>query len=158
MTAHAPRLPFSLSPLIVEARRRAMRRRTLIAVAVVLLAVTAAAAVIATRSPADRGRLDITVDASRSTFPADWRVAVQQSRAVNDTTPSGGRRKVPVAHSGGVFHLRGRGRYEIGVVVAPPDGMDGRGCAGEVNVNAADRYSATVRLIGMQCSVLVSRR
>jgi len=38
MTAHVPRLPLSLDPLIAEAKRRAKQRRFLVAVAVMLVA------------------------------------------------------------------------------------------------------------------------
>jgi hypothetical protein len=41
MTLHAPRLPFSLDPLMAEAKRRARQRRTLIVLAVLLLAALA---------------------------------------------------------------------------------------------------------------------
>lgn len=49
MIAGAPRLPFSLDPLIAEAKRRMRRRRIL--VAAVALAAVAAGAVVATRPP-----------------------------------------------------------------------------------------------------------
>src|SRR4051812_44160117 len=41
MTLHAPRLPFSLAPLIAEARRRARQRRVLSAAAVLMLGLAA---------------------------------------------------------------------------------------------------------------------
>jgi hypothetical protein len=49
MTSSAPRLPFSIDPLIAEANRR-MRRRRLLVAAVVLVAIAAGAAM-ATRPP-----------------------------------------------------------------------------------------------------------
>jgi hypothetical protein len=53
MTTHAPRLPFSLEPLIAEARRRARQRRVLVAVAALLVvAGGAGASVIASGSSA----------------------------------------------------------------------------------------------------------
>jgi hypothetical protein len=51
MLARVPRLPFSLDPLIAEAKRRARQRRLLIALSVLLLAVLAAGLVSAFRSP-----------------------------------------------------------------------------------------------------------
>lgn len=51
MTAHLPRLPFALDPLMAEAKRRARQRRFLIAVVVVVLAGGAAGAVAVLRSP-----------------------------------------------------------------------------------------------------------
>jgi hypothetical protein len=44
MTLHVPRLPFSLDPLIAEAKRRARRRRWVILLVLVVAAATAAAA------------------------------------------------------------------------------------------------------------------
>lgn len=54
MTEHAPGLPFSLDPLIAEAKRR-MRRRRLLVVAVLLTAAAAVGSVYATRSPGGPG-------------------------------------------------------------------------------------------------------
>ncbi|HJQ74591.1 MAG TPA: hypothetical protein VJ814_06880 [Gaiellaceae bacterium] len=54
MTLHVPRLPFSLDPLIAEAKRR-MRRRRLLVVTVALAALTLAGSVVATRSPGGPG-------------------------------------------------------------------------------------------------------
>jgi peptidoglycan hydrolase-like protein with peptidoglycan-binding domain len=51
MTANALRLPFSLDPLIAEAKRRARQRRTLVALALLLLAGLAAGLTYAFRSP-----------------------------------------------------------------------------------------------------------
>jgi hypothetical protein len=50
MTVRVPRLPFSLDPLIAEAKRRARQRRALVAVAVLLVA-GGAAAFVASSSP-----------------------------------------------------------------------------------------------------------
>ena len=50
MTLHAPRLPFSLDPLMAEARRRMRQRRFLIAASVVILGGGAAGASLALRS------------------------------------------------------------------------------------------------------------
>ena len=50
MTVRVPRLPFSLDPLIAEAKRRARQRRLLIAIAVVLFAGLAAGLTLALRS------------------------------------------------------------------------------------------------------------
>jgi hypothetical protein len=52
MTVQIPRLPFSLDPLIAEARRRARQRRFLLAIAAALAAVAVGGAVLATRSAA----------------------------------------------------------------------------------------------------------
>lgn len=52
MTAHLPRLPFSLDPLIAEAKRRARQRRLLLAVMCVVVALAVGAAVFATGSTA----------------------------------------------------------------------------------------------------------
>lgn len=52
MTVQVPRLPFSLDPLIAEARRRVRQRRVLIALAVVVVALAVGGAVFATRSAA----------------------------------------------------------------------------------------------------------
>jgi hypothetical protein len=52
MTAHLPRLPFSLDPLIAEAKRRARQRRLLLAVVCAVAALAAGGAVFATRSAA----------------------------------------------------------------------------------------------------------
>src|SRR5262249_13224918 len=52
MTVQVPRLPFSLDPLIAEARRRARQRRFLLALVAVLVAVAVGGAVFATRSAA----------------------------------------------------------------------------------------------------------
>jgi hypothetical protein len=54
MTTHVPRLPFSLDPLIAEAKRR-MRRRRLLLLAAVLIAIATAASVIAALSPGGPG-------------------------------------------------------------------------------------------------------
>lgn len=51
MTTHARRLPFSLDPLMEEAKRRMRRRRTVGAVLLILIGVTVAAAVVVLRSP-----------------------------------------------------------------------------------------------------------
>jgi hypothetical protein len=51
MTLRAPRLPFSLDPLIAEAKRRARQRRMLIALGVLLVAGLAAGLTFAFRSP-----------------------------------------------------------------------------------------------------------
>jgi hypothetical protein len=51
MLARVPRLPFSLDPLIAEAKRRARQRRLLLALSVLLLAVLAAGLASAFRSP-----------------------------------------------------------------------------------------------------------
>jgi len=50
MTAHVPRLPFSLDPLIAEAKRRARQRRFLLAVVGAVVALAVGGAVFATRS------------------------------------------------------------------------------------------------------------
>ena len=47
MTAHVPRLPFSLHPLIAEAKRRARQRRVLFAAVVLVLALAAGGATLA---------------------------------------------------------------------------------------------------------------
>lgn len=52
MITHAPRSPFSLDPLIAEAKRRARRRHLLLASILVLMALGTAIAVTAARSPA----------------------------------------------------------------------------------------------------------
>jgi hypothetical protein len=52
MTVQVPRLPFSLDPLIAEARRRARQRRFLIALVAVVVALAMGGAVFATRSAA----------------------------------------------------------------------------------------------------------
>ncbi|HJU36796.1 MAG TPA: hypothetical protein VJ716_05190 [Gaiellaceae bacterium] len=52
MTVHVPRLPFSLDPLIAEAKRRMRRRRLLIAAAIVAVA---AGSVFAIRAPGGPG-------------------------------------------------------------------------------------------------------
>ncbi len=54
MSAHAPRLPWSLDPLIAEAKRRARRRRWLI-LSVLVVAVAAVAATLALRSASGSG-------------------------------------------------------------------------------------------------------
>jgi len=51
MTAHLPRLPFALDPLMAEAKRRARQRRFLIVVVVLALIGGAAGAVAVFRSP-----------------------------------------------------------------------------------------------------------
>lgn len=51
MTAHIPRLPFALDPLMAEAKRRARQRRFLIVVGVLALVGGAAGAVVLFRSP-----------------------------------------------------------------------------------------------------------
>jgi hypothetical protein len=51
MTLRVPRLPFSLDPLIAEAKRRARQRRVLIALGVLLVAGLAAGLTFAFRSP-----------------------------------------------------------------------------------------------------------
>jgi hypothetical protein len=52
MTVQVPRLPFSLDPLIAEARRRARQRRFLIALVAVVVALAVGGPVFATRSAA----------------------------------------------------------------------------------------------------------
>jgi hypothetical protein len=52
MTAHLPRLPFSLDPLIAEAKRRARQRRLLLAVVCAAVVLVVGGAVFATRSAA----------------------------------------------------------------------------------------------------------
>jgi hypothetical protein len=52
MTAHLPRLPLSLDPLIAEAKRRAKQRRLLLAVAGAVVALAVGGAVYVTRSAA----------------------------------------------------------------------------------------------------------
>jgi hypothetical protein len=51
MTLHVPRLPFSLDPLIAEAKRRARQRRLLVAVLAVLVAGAALGTTLALRPP-----------------------------------------------------------------------------------------------------------
>jgi hypothetical protein len=51
MTLRARRLPFSLDPLMAEAKRRARQRRALVALAILLLAGLAAGLTFAFRSP-----------------------------------------------------------------------------------------------------------
>jgi hypothetical protein len=51
MTVRVPRLPFSVDPLMAEAKRRARQRRALIAGAVLLLAAVAGGLTLALRSP-----------------------------------------------------------------------------------------------------------
>lgn len=51
MTLHVPRVPFSLDPLIAEAKRRARQRRVLAAVAVLLVGSGAGAAIVASSAP-----------------------------------------------------------------------------------------------------------
>jgi hypothetical protein len=55
MTLHAPRLPFSLDPLIAEAKRRARRRREWISLLVLVVAVAATAASLELRSASGSG-------------------------------------------------------------------------------------------------------
>jgi len=55
MTSHVPRLPFSLDPLIAEAKRRMRRRRLLIAAAVVAIAAGSAFAMRAPGGPGPTG-------------------------------------------------------------------------------------------------------
>jgi len=52
MTVQVPRLPFSLDPLIAEARRRARQRRLLLAVVGAAVAIAVGGSVLATRSAA----------------------------------------------------------------------------------------------------------
>jgi hypothetical protein len=51
MTQHVPRLPFSLDPLIAEAKRRMRRRRVVVAALAVVLAAGVAGVVLALRGP-----------------------------------------------------------------------------------------------------------
>jgi hypothetical protein len=51
MTLLVPRLPFSLDPLIAEAKRRARQRRGLVAIGALLILAGAAGAALALRSP-----------------------------------------------------------------------------------------------------------
>lgn len=51
MTAHVPRLPFSLDPLMAEAKRRMRRRRVLVALLAVLVLGGVAGAVVVVTSP-----------------------------------------------------------------------------------------------------------
>jgi hypothetical protein len=51
MTLHAPRLPFSLDPLMAEAKRRMRKRRVLIAVLAVLVVGGAAGGAVSLTSP-----------------------------------------------------------------------------------------------------------
>lgn len=51
MTVHVPRLPFSLDPLMAEARRRARQRRVLVASAAVAVAATGAGIGLELRAP-----------------------------------------------------------------------------------------------------------
>jgi hypothetical protein len=108
----------------------------------------------------DRARLDVGVDASESSFPASWHMRVQESRSLGDQT-TGKVRAVPAAdgvHSA-VFHLRGRGRYRIGVDVEPLDHSTGSGCARQIEVPRDAHYSATIRLhANRTCSVVVRHR
>jgi hypothetical protein len=53
MAPHVLRLPFSLDPLIAEAKRRARRRRALLAAVLLLAAAGTALGVVATYSPTD---------------------------------------------------------------------------------------------------------
>jgi hypothetical protein len=173
MTVYVSRL-FSLDPLIAEAKRRARRRRMLVAVAVLPVVGGLTAAVVAARSPAGsnmrgggsallagthRPRLDVTVDAVRSSFPANWQVTVEESHALDGRT-TGRTRAVSAAPGGAsaVFDLRGQGRYRIGAVVEPRDHSTGTGCATGVDVNRSGRYSVTIRLTGRKCSVVASPR
>jgi hypothetical protein len=76
MTLHARHLPFSLDPLMEEAKRRMRKRRFLIAAIVLLIAAIAAGAALALRSPSPppTGSTVASVRAVRLSFryPAAW--------------------------------------------------------------------------------------
>ena len=145
------------------------RRRALVVIAVLLVVSgTTAGVVIATRAPADNGRLTVILDPSRSAFPHGTHVRVQQGREpVGSEVVSGGVRIVSAARRSTVFNLRGYGRYFVMVIVSGPDGVipsiggsDGviaASCVHWFRVNHSDHYLATIRLIGKQCRVDLSR-
>ena len=60
MTVHVSRLPFSLDPLITEAKRRMRRRRLFVAAVLVFVFAGTAAGVVAVRSPVDANRIAAT--------------------------------------------------------------------------------------------------
>lgn len=125
----------------------------------VLLVVSGATAavVMATRPPADNGRLTVTLDAGRSAFAAGSRVRIQQGREPSGSeVTSGGARWVSAAHSSTLFHLRGHGRYFVMVMIWLRGTIEGS-CVAWFHVNHTDSYSATIRLIGKRCRVDVSR-
>jgi hypothetical protein len=80
VTLHAPRLPFSLDPMIAAAMRRAMHRRAL--VAVLIIAAAGAAVGIALTLPWSGGGTQ-TGPMRRYTFTVE---AVNSSRVVNDVS------------------------------------------------------------------------
>ena len=74
MLSHVPRLPFSLDPLIAEAKRRMRRRRLLGAALVLALAGVAAAATFALRGASGPSQGSATGSFSNVSFsaPAGW--------------------------------------------------------------------------------------
>jgi len=124
------------------------------------IVVTTATLLVSGCGASDRARLDVSVDASRSGFPAGWHVAVEESH-VHDGNTIGTTRTVPAARGAGsaVFDLHGQGRYRVGVVVEPRDHSTGTGCAKQVYVEQDSRYSARIRLTpDRTCSVVVLHR
>jgi hypothetical protein len=71
MTSHAPHLPFSLDPLIAEAKRRARQRRVLVALEVLVLAGLAAGLTLAFRSPGGPSGGPLTGKPATARYPQD---------------------------------------------------------------------------------------
>jgi len=77
MAVHAPRLPFSLHPLIAEAKRRARQRRLLVTVVVLVLATGAAGLGIelSSRGPARAVPANLVITANRFGHSAEWHLS-----------------------------------------------------------------------------------
>jgi hypothetical protein len=129
MTLHVSRLPFSLDPVIREAKRRARQRRALVALGVVVLAGLAVGLAFAFRSP-DGGPSGGLPTASYSqpnanlsvTYPVGWHVTTNNWTSISDPVQRF------VIYSGRLPQKMGppRAGQELGVLmeVKPPLSQD----------------------------------
>jgi hypothetical protein len=151
---HVPRLPFSLDPLIAEAKRRARMRQLLVVAAVLVIAGCIAGTTVALRSSGGIGNQA----RHRYTFSVE---SVNSSRVVNDVkyvsilSPVALSRKkltrTPLFNMTGAFHLVGK--RARGSVVCSFE----KKTAGSTTFPNANGKTVTVRVYGRKSPSLTVR-
>jgi hypothetical protein len=127
MTAQASRFPFSLDPLIAEAKRRARRRHSLLAWLLVLIAAGTGVAVVSTHPSAS------TAGTNVSTLAAHWHAT--------QTCHNGGIAIVPAMQVVGSVS----GRMQVSMSFATADSIAQR--TGPQEFQPAGTHSGTARTV-----------